>query len=204
MEANRLASKTISVAVTRRVQTFRSAITGLGIPYGWPTAAGMGGKADIFGLMDEIMVAQEEDYDQLPRLALNAIAIAAEITAALFRLNEHGGLDGILGGATDRLPLELAAKRLDALADAPMQALWDEIIESWVLGQHVRWSVMRSGDDTQRLRVAVDEGGWVRLRTKISGPFRPTPDRLATALALSANCGLLRRTKDDEPLYTLA
>jgi hypothetical protein len=80
-----------------------------------------------------------------------------------------------------------------------MGTLWNEIIESWVLGQHVRWSVARSGDETQRLRLAVDEGGWVRLRSKLSGPFRPTPDRLATALALSANCGLLRRTKDDKP-----
>jgi hypothetical protein len=164
----------------------------------------MEGEANIFDLIDKLILAEKEDFDQIPGLALTAILIAAEITSALFKLGERGGLNGVLGGARDRLPLELVVRRLDSLADMPIQTLWNEIIESWVLGQHVRWSVARSGDETQRLRVAVDEGGWVRLRSKLSGPFRPTPDRLAAALSLSTNCGLLRRTKDDEPLYTLA
>jgi hypothetical protein len=55
-------------ADTISVRQFRSAITAFGSSYGWPTAAGMGGKADIFDLMDKIILAQREDYDQLPGL----------------------------------------------------------------------------------------------------------------------------------------
>jgi len=127
--------------------------------------------------MDEILSAQQNgDHEQLPRLCLNAIGIAAAITDALHDLGE-GGMDDLLGGPSDRLPLALASLRLGKLSDMSMLDLWREIIESWVLAQHARWSVARSGDETQRLRVAVDEGGCVRLRPKLSGPFRPTPDR---------------------------
>jgi hypothetical protein len=51
---------------------------------------------------------------------------------------------------------------------------------------------------------ALHEGGWVRLRSKLSEPFRPTPDRLSTALSLSANCGLLKQLKGDVARYITA
>jgi hypothetical protein len=164
----------------------------------------MGGKGDVFNLIEEIIDAQVEgDHELIPGLALNAIGIAAAITDALLALGEGSGLDDLVGGPLDRLPLALASSRLEKLSDGPMLDLWREIIESWVLAQHVRWSVARSGDETQRLRLAVDEGGWVRLRSKLSGPFRPTPDRLYTALALSENCGLLKRTPEKNPRFAL-
>jgi hypothetical protein len=204
VEANHLVGMNASASYSANVRSFRSAIADLGKPYGWPAAAGMGSKADVFHLMDEILSAQRNgDHEQLPGLSLNAIGIAAAITDALHDRGEGGGLDDLLGGPSDRLPLALASLRLGKLSNAPMLDLWCEIIESWVLAQHVRWSVARSGDETQRLRVAVDEGGWVRLRPKLSGPFRPTPDRLFTALSLATDCGLLKRTNNDGPRYVL-
>jgi hypothetical protein len=203
--AHRLASKQAVGGNARTVRSFREANTALGKRYGWPAAAAMKGKANIFDLMTAIVSAQQEaEFDTLPGLALKAIAFAADMTEALMKLGEYGGLDGLLGGDFDRLPLELLVKRLAALGDAPLNELWNEIVESWVLGQHVTWSVARSGDETQRLRVAIDEGGWVRLWPKLSGPFRPTPDRLQTALALSADCGLLSRGPGAEPSYSQA
>jgi hypothetical protein len=70
-----------------------------------------------------------------------------------------------------------------------MVSLWMEIILSWVLAQHVRWSVARNGDGKQRLRVTLDEGGWTRLRLD-GRAVSLMPDRIGTALALGAECGL--------------
>lgn len=204
-EANRLAGEYSPTAYSRGVRAFRKAIDNLAKPYGWPVAAGLGGKCDLFSLADELLLAQQNrEFDSLPSLSLRGIGISAAITDALIEQGEGRGPDDLLGGPVDRLPLALASLRLERLSDAPMPDLWREIIESWVLAQHVRWSVARSGDETQRLRIAVDEGGWVRLRSKLSGPFRLTPDRLSTALSLSANCGLVRSYDGEIPLYGVA
>jgi hypothetical protein len=193
--ADRLAPKDSGAAKkSKDVKGYYSRIEKLGQPYGWPDAAGLGGEADIFSLIDRIIKAQvDESYDQLPSLALNAIFSAAIICDALRNLGAAANQSNLTGGPSDRLPLSHALRVIHRMADESLGALWREIIESWVLGQHVRWAVARSGDETQRLRVAIDEGGWIRLRSKMSGPFRPTPDRLNTALALSSDCGLLKR-----------
>jgi hypothetical protein len=65
----------------------------------------MGGKADIFDLMDKIILAQREDYDQLPGLALRAIGIAVEITDSILRF--VGGSDVFLGGLRTACHLSL-------------------------------------------------------------------------------------------------
>jgi hypothetical protein len=83
------------------------------------------------------------------------------------------------------------SRRLDLLRGNPMRDLWRETILSSVLAQHIRWSVARNGDGTQRLHLDLDEGGWVRLRTDRSGPFGPTPDRLAAALSSASDCELI-------------
>jgi hypothetical protein len=73
------------------------------------------------------------------------------------------------------------------------------ILESWVLAQHVYWSVGRGLADARaggktilRLKVVLEEGGWTLApgASQISPP-QPTPDRLQTALNLADECGLL-------------
>ena len=185
------------------VGTYYAAVAALAKPYGWPDAGGLQGEADIFSLIQEIIEAQtDEDFDRLPSLALKAIFCSALICETLQKPSTVN-LNDLIGGPPDRLPLARILAVLKGMANEKLSALWREIIESWVLGQHVRWAVARSGDQTQRLRLAIDEGGWVRLRSKRSGPFRPTPDRLNTALSLSADCGLLKRTAGDPPLFSV-
>jgi hypothetical protein len=60
--------------------------------------------------------------------------------------------------------------------------------------------------DTQRLRLALDEGGWVCLRADRSGPFGPTPDKLPACLLLASDCGLITVPAfgAGEPSYTAA
>jgi hypothetical protein len=172
--------------------------------YGWPAACGVGGKTDIFDLMDDLVEAQSEDHcARVPGLALRALAYAHAMTTALSEAGVRAGLQGPLGGPTDRLPLSVASQRLRAAHDRSLRSLWAEIIEAWVIGQHVRWSVARNGDGTQRLRIALGERGWMRLRKgRLSGPFGPTSDRLWTAIALAAECGLIARDPDaDDEAY---
>jgi hypothetical protein len=161
---------------------------------GWPAACG-NGETDIFDLMDLLMKAQDEPgCAAVPGLALRALAYMHAMTEALSEAGVTAGIQGPLGGASDRLPLSVASHRLKSARTRSVGSLWAEILEAWVIGQHVRWSVARNGDGTQRLRIALGERGWIRLRKgRLSGPFGPTSDRLWTAMALAAECGLVKR-----------
>lgn len=158
---------------------------------GWPAACAHVAATDIFTLMEELLSAQAGRVSSIPGLALRALAFAEAMAAGLREAGIDSSPRGPLGGNADRLPLNAMSRRLGSLRDHPMRDLWREIILSWVLAQHIRWSVARNGDGTQRLRLALDEGGWVRLRADRSGPFGPTPDRLAAALSLASDCGLI-------------
>jgi hypothetical protein len=101
----------------------------------------------------------------------------------------------------DRLPMGLMARRIDMLRDRPLQSLWNEIIERWVIAQHVHWSAVRGGDGNQRLRIGLEGGGWIREGTRAIGPFVPTSDRLATLLSLGSECGLFRKGAGTDPSF---
>ncbi|GJD34005.1 hypothetical protein [Methylobacterium aerolatum] len=161
---------------------------------GWPSACGLG-ETDIFRLMDDLVAAQSEvGCVRVPGLALRALAYADAMAVALSEAGVAAGRQGPLGGEPDRLPLSIASQRLKSARGRGLRSLWIEIIEAWVIGQHVRWSVARNGDGTQRLRIALGDRGWIRLRSgRLSGPFGPTSDRLWTAMALAAECGLVDR-----------
>lgn len=98
----------------------------------------------------------------------------------------------------ERLPLSRAIKEARAYSDSSVPDLVRHILESWVLAQHTYWSVGRGLADARargrmllRLRVILDEGGWMLTPgSRVSVPS-PTPDRLQTALSLASECGLL-------------
>ncbi|TPL29528.1 septum formation inhibitor-activating ATPase [Mesorhizobium sp. B2-4-8] len=99
----------------------------------------------------------------------------------------------------DRLPLFRAKREAAAWEDAPAKQFARHVLETWVLAQHVYWSVGRGLADARargrfilRLKVVMDEGGWT-LAPGVPSAFtpRPTPDRLQTALSLATECDLL-------------
>lgn len=181
------------------VASYLSHAAGRATGNAWPGASGIKGNTDIFALMEDMAEAQREvGCARVPGLALRALAYADAITLALKDVGVGVGLYGPLGGQADRLPLWVASQRLRSAHGRSLRSLWAEIIEVWVIGQHVRWSIARNGDATQRLRVALGDRGWVRLWKDHSGPFGPTADRLWTAMALAAECGLVDRTTDDD------
>jgi hypothetical protein len=65
------------------------------------------------------------------------------------------------------------------------------VLDSWVIGQHVFWSVNRGMGDARagrrmilRLRIALEEGGWTLTPGSAMPIPNATPDRLETALSL--------------------
>jgi hypothetical protein len=73
------------------------------------------------------------------------------------------------------------------------------VFENLILSQHFSVAARRFDGATQRLRISIEEEG---LSFLADSPLIPsvTPDRLATALSLMADCGLLRG--DEETGYS--
>jgi hypothetical protein len=127
--------------------------------------------------------------------------LASSIVEALALCLAEDSAEGDSAERADRLPLWRARQEAEAWRDRPVEQFLGHIIETWVLAQHVYWSVGRGLADARargktilRLRVVLDEGGW----TLAPGATRtfpiPTPDRLQTALSLAKECGLLTFT----------
>lgn len=132
-----------------------------------------------------------------PDLTLDGLRMALAICA------EVEGDVRLYGGAPDRLPLGRARARADRIAALPLRDGLEVLLSEWVIGQHLYWAVGRSGDETQRLRLMLDEGGWLAFSGY--GNANPTPDRLSTLLSLAADAGMLEQEiLDGERVYTVA
>jgi len=162
---------------------------------GWPASAAQKGT-DIVDLMDALREAQRRDITRIPSLAVRSLAVVKAINDALSQIAIPHTDRKVIDGRPDRLPMDLMAKRLQAISERPRESMWTEIIEAWVIGQHVHWSAVRGGDGKQRLRIGLEGAGWMRVRKRGTGNFVPTPDRLYTMLALSASSGIIRRTNE--------
>ncbi|MDR7155692.1 hypothetical protein J2W40_002528 [Sphingobium xenophagum] len=136
-------------------------------------------------LLDDIDGADQSDHPDL---------CAAGLRAAVAICREMGEEPDLFGGQPDRLPLERLSKRLKGAGQISMRDACELMISELLIGQHVYWAIGRSGDDTQRLRIVLDEGGWIALQG--AGHANPTADRLDTLLRLAADCGLFLRDED--------
>lgn len=138
--------------------------------------------ADPFQLIEKL--SQERQFTR-PDLALEGLR------ACILICRQEGGPDTLYTGQLDRLPLAIASDRLAAMARLSFVDGLEQIIAEWIIGQHVYWAVGRSGDDTQRLRLMLDEGGWLSFYGKPRNAAA-TPDRLVTILRLMADCQFVR------------
>jgi hypothetical protein len=100
----------------------------------------------------------------------------------------------------ERLPLSRASDETEVRKDHSVREFLRHVVESWVLAQHVYWSVGRGLADARaqtrvllRLKVILDEGGWTLAPGAPRGnPPVPTADRLHTVITLSRECGLIK------------
>jgi hypothetical protein len=104
---------------------------------------------------------------------------------------------------SDRLPLKRAREEAAALETQKPVEFVKQILSSWVLGQHVYWSVGRGLADARsngrtilRLKVVLEEGLWTLApgaAPNFANPPRATPDRLATLTSLMQEAGSFKR-----------
>lgn len=141
-------------------------------------------------LMDRIQAA----FDALPEGGL-ASSIVDALAFCLKEATDHGqDFERV-----DRLPLSRAKREAEAWGRSSTDAFLRHVFESWLLAQHVYWSVGRgladaraNGKTILRLKVVLEEGGWTLAPGASSGvPPVPTPDRLRTTLSLAQECGLV-------------
>ncbi|MFS8112043.1 hypothetical protein QD460_10010 [Rhizobium jaguaris] len=187
-------------ALAETVGDFLLAIEIEGDQAGWPRASADGGN-DVVALLASLVEAQRRDITLIPALAARSFAVVRAVANAFEGKAPPDGLADALEGRPDRLPMGLMARRLEAVADRPIQFIWKEVVESWVIGQHVHWSAVRGGDGKKRLRIGLEGDGWLRVRRSPSGVFEPTGDRLQTMLSLGVSCGIFAR--DGEGRYCL-
>jgi len=123
-------------------------------------------------------------------------AIAAGLAFCL----EEPPPDKIRSEQRERLPLSRAGDEAEVRMDHSVQEFLRHVFESWVLAQHVYWSVGRGLADARaqirvllRLKVILDEGGWTLAPGATRGnPPVPTADRLHTVITLSRESGLIQ------------
>jgi len=97
----------------------------------------------------------------------------------------------------DRLPLSRAAREAEGWRFQPVAAFVGHVLDAWVFGQHVYWSVGRGLGDARagvrtllRLKLGLEETGWTPMPgAKMPAP-RATPDRLSTMLSLMSEAGV--------------
>lgn len=150
-----------------------------------PTQDGLGGIVSPVSLLDGIDAARQWEEPALCAAGLRA-------SVAVCRAMDDD--PDLFGGQPDRLPLARLSRRLRSGGGLSMREACELIVSELLIGQHVYWAVGRSGDDTQRLRIVLDEGGWVALRS--GGRSNPTPDRLYTLLELATDCRIVERIDD--------
>jgi hypothetical protein len=188
-------------AASPTVGDFLLAVEVEGDALGWPRASS-NGSTDVVGLLSELIDAQRKDITRVPALAARCFAIVRAIANSFDGEAAPDGLADAIEGRPDRLPMGLMTRRLEAIADRPLMFLWKEVVESWVIGQHVHWSAVRGGDGKKRLRIGLEGDGWMKVRGKSAGFFEPTGDRLLTMMSLGVSCGMFKR--DMAGLYSLA
>jgi hypothetical protein len=105
-----------------------------------------------------------------------------------------------LGGA-ERVSLVYLRDTLSRCSSMTLLAFLRHVFENLILSQHFSVAARRFDGATQRLRISIEEEGLAFLA---DSPLIPsvTLDRLATALSLMADCGLLKGDEESGYLPT--
>jgi hypothetical protein len=95
-------------------------------------------------------------------------------------------------GDVDRISLWHLQECLHRAAGKTLVAWIQDVLDRWIIGQHLRVATLRSDGGAQRLRFGLGEEG---LEFYANRPSKPvlTQDHLAAALSLMDNCGLIAR-----------
>ena len=155
---------------------------------GWLAAVRTAGLGPADWIANLERCTNEANYwAELPATIRGALA------ACIAEASDNAGTERV-----DRLPLARAAREARGWSNHPVSDFLAHVLDSWVLGQHVYWSVGRGLADARaggrtilRLKVSLEDEGWTKTPgASISAP-RATADRLGTMVSLMKEAGLL-------------
>jgi hypothetical protein len=154
-----------------------------------PAAAVGAGPADWVDRLEKSLSPLDDEDDLLG-------TIRTSLAMSLAEAPEKAGSE-----RDDRLPLARAANEARDYNDRAPRTFIEHIIESWVFGQHVYWSIGRGLADARgrgktilRLKATLEDTGWTLAPgAKIADRNAPraTGDRLETAITLLREAGLI-------------
>lgn len=115
--------------------------------------------------MGRLFDAHRKEISHVPALVLRAFAIVFAVTKAYRSASFKEVRFNPLDMRPDRLPMGVMAEGIEVLRDKPLTSLWHNVIESWIIAQHVHWSAVRETDGKKRLRIGLEGQGWIRVRS---------------------------------------
>jgi hypothetical protein len=152
-----------------------------------------------FGLMETIQTKVRQHDPATVPCALRALFVCSRFCELM--LAKPVVRPELMQGMAERMSLSFLNDTIDRCSGLQPVEFTRVVFENLVLSQHFSVAARRFDGETQRLRISIEEEGLAFLADK---PLRPfvTPDRLATALSLMADCGLLS-WDETEKGYTL-
>jgi hypothetical protein len=142
-----------------------------------------------FDLMDTIQANVRQQDDAIVPYALRALFVCARFTDLMFGTKTVR--PELMQGIAERMSLSFLRDTTDRCSGLEVVEFTRFLFENLVLSQHFSVAARRFDGETQRLRISIEEEGLEFLADKPLVPF-VTPDRLATALSLMADCGLIQ------------
>ncbi len=155
----------------------------------------------IFHQMERLQGCIRGELDEIVPAALRLLSLCRAYAAVLEEVVELRS--SLRYGGAESLSLWTWLQSCDRSADLSLKEslLW--IFEDLVLSQHLAVATRRYDGGVVRLRVTIEEDG---LRALVTKPWKPAPaaDKLASGLALMADCGLVVRAQGDRFVATPA
>lgn len=168
-------------------------------------------RGDPFLLMEQLEEAAR-DRATGSSLALTSVAVLLQCAALVdaFR-NEAFSAARIDDVPLLRIPLGHWGAVVRNHLNLPLRDFLRKVFETFVISQHLGVAASRSRDERSRMRLSIEDRGLTSLlpnASKVLAPTR-TADRLATAMALMANSGLLQtdatlRRRGVSAIYSIA
>jgi hypothetical protein len=159
-----------------------------------PEALGANAELDLFGLMAESVeiAGSGGTLQHLLATATNLLVLSGLLAATQ---KDNPSMRAQFELSLNRVPMKTLIQLLDD--HSPLEDAYHRILAEMVIGQHMSWAVARNTDETQRLRISLEEEGLVPLSARPLVPA-PTPDRLDNLFELLTEAGIWEAICDEE------
>jgi len=143
----------------------------------------------FFALIDELFAVREEAPGKLiPVIAKVLMATLAE--TQWLQSDEKLIKNALARGGAQRISLSFQHQHFERHQDTPFAEWLCDVLERWVVSQHLYTATYRFDGGSQRLRFTFDENG---LEFIADEPLQPVVslDHLEAALSLMSECGIV-------------